>query len=102
MAIQSGTDSNLRAWSLVITVFPAGQYSAIKHPLITVLQKIVEHWHRRSSSQKKNLGLFNRGIRVKDTHLPSTSMPFGTKGTEPVAIIISFAVTTLLDPTFTF
>jgi hypothetical protein len=36
MAIQSGTNSNLSAWSLVITVFPAGQHSAIKNPQSTI------------------------------------------------------------------
>lgn len=36
-------------------------------------------------------------------NLPSTSMPLGTKGTEPVAMIISFADITVSEkPTFPY
>jgi hypothetical protein len=60
-----------------------------------------------STIQKKNTGPINRkGETIKRMrrrgYTPSTSMPFGTNGTEPVAMIIFFAVTTLSDPTFTF
>lgn len=37
-----------------------------------------------------------------EEHLPSTSMRLGTKGTELVALIISFAVIILSFPNFTF
>lgn len=40
MAIQSGTNSNLRAWSLVITVFPVGQFSYIRNPVRTLNSKM--------------------------------------------------------------
>lgn len=42
-------------------------------------------------------------MKGKDWYVPSISMPSGTKGTEPVAMMISFAVTMLFEePTFTF
>lgn len=37
-----------------------------------------------------------------DLHIPSTSIPLGTKGTDPVAMIISLAVITLSFPYLTF
>lgn len=45
-------------------------------------------------------------MRKESKYLPSTSMPLGTKGTEPVAMIMSLAVTMLSGkpafPYFTF
>lgn len=64
------------------------------------------HLPKGTASKKKHIpsmsfqGISDNNIgkqEITKKKVPSTSMPLGTKGTEPVAMIISLAVTSLSE-----
>ena len=69
---------------------------------VRVLQTfLIKHTNESTLPTLVHILNYNYIVPLLLNYLPSTSMPLGTKGTKLVAMIISFAVTMLDDPTLT-